>query len=690
MADAGRLAVLDPATLGLLVSKGPVVASQPLLSLTFSAVTPQLLALRSGELLVTGVSRFTPDGLIRRVTAVYRSGPAVIVATVPASLSDVNASGTVSYKGSLLRSNGKPFCFPISNLQFSQNGEYITLDGNTCFKGTTAFRAKLNGAAPATTSFHIKSNDTTELTWQYVGKAYQDSASVPLCANGCSFRLKQFTATVGSTPVVITPVVSFTIGVEADLSRLATGSVTHTGTFGASMSCSQTCKGSLAGNTNDFQATGVQIGGRTHLSVWVREKVSLLVMGKPGPSVTQQVTGGASGGPQQTPCWTVNGGFSAAGTMAAGALSPARASNTFVDLKKPLTQQDPPCPAPANVVPIPFQGGNPGTSPGNGGKPGTTPQPGRATVTAIPTETHAQKTSTPISAPQPGAPTVTPIPTETHTQKTATPVRTFPTAAPPPTAVPTHPPPPTQPPPPVIPPTSTVTPIQWSITLTANYQSVPAGTTATLTAVTNHDVSGTGLFIVILSDDGNHQTCAAGSACTWDVVANNGVTHSFRAYVVDALQNTLAASNQLSITWTIHWQISLSADHYSVMVNDTVTITAVANNDVSGTGDTIVIQSDSGHQWTCDSGATCYVQVYDSTAETHQYQAYVVDAAGNVLAQSNVISVTWGGCAFNSSFAPAAGHDDSSLLEPFGAVALLASGQSPLFLEPPRSPLCGP
>jgi hypothetical protein len=123
----------------------------------------------------------------------------------------------------------------------------------------------------------------------------------------------------------------------------------------------------------------------------------------------------------------------------------------------------------------------------------------------------------------------------------------------------------------------------------------------------------------------------------------------------------------VSVTWqaaTPSWSVSLSASNPQPPVGATVTLTAMANQSVTNSGDVIRIRDySSGYVYQqCNQGSTCQAQVplqygispstFTGTAPspvcpstgmgTCRYQAIIYDpGTGNVLASSAPVSVTW-------------------------------------------------
>lgn len=92
----------------------------------------------------------------------------------------------------------------------------------------------------------------------------------------------------------------------------------------------------------------------------------------------------------------------------------------------------------------------------------------------------------------------------------------------------------------------------WTDSLTSPQTSLPAGASATLTAQTNHDVTGTDFSILLLDGDTNEilKQCTGGTSCALDVSSSIVATHHYisRIAEVDGTQIQVTSST-VSITW---------------------------------------------------------------------------------------------------------------------------------------------
>jgi hypothetical protein len=179
----------------------------------------------------------------------------------------------------------------------------------------------------------------------------------------------------------------------------------------------------------------------------------------------------------------------------------------------------------------------------------------------------------------------------------------------------------------------------------------------TLTATANQSVTGTGNFIDVFDQTTrtNVGSCAVGSSCQVSVSEPAAGSHTFIAYVDGDLVGSYppcciqATSNTVTVAWSSSWSISLAASATSAPVGAPVTLTATANQSVSGTGKYIDVfdQTTRSGVGSCSAGSSCQVSVSELGAGSHTFVAYVdSDPVFEyppccVQATSNTATVTW-------------------------------------------------
>jgi hypothetical protein len=206
--------------------------------------------------------------------------------------------------------------------------------------------------------------------------------------------------------------------------------------------------------------------------------------------------------------------------------------------------------------------------------------------------------------------------------------------------------------------TLTLTPVAWSLTLTSTITSVGSQQSATLTATANQDVANTGKYIRLY--DATTSTlltvCSSGLSCSisrsFSHLANT--PHDYVAYVANSSTTTfppagiVATSNTLTLA-PVAWSVTLTADRTALGSQDTATLTATINQDVSGTGKDIRIYdvTTSTLLWSCSYGVSCAItrSYYALNGTAHQFVAYVATSGSTgfpppgIVGTSNTVTV---------------------------------------------------
>jgi hypothetical protein len=203
----------------------------------------------------------------------------------------------------------------------------------------------------------------------------------------------------------------------------------------------------------------------------------------------------------------------------------------------------------------------------------------------------------------------------------------------------------------------TLTPVAWSVTLTATKESLGSQDTATLTATANQSVSNTGKYVLIFNTTTGAllNNCASATTCSVSQSFNGlaGNTYTYVGYVAPYSTTRpppgiLATSNTVTLT-PVAWSLTLSATRSSLGSQDTATLTATANQSVSNTGKYILIFNTTTGALlnNCASATTCSVsQSFNGLAgNTSTYVAYVAPYATTrpppgTLATSNTVTLT--------------------------------------------------
>ena len=191
----------------------------------------------------------------------------------------------------------------------------------------------------------------------------------------------------------------------------------------------------------------------------------------------------------------------------------------------------------------------------------------------------------------------------------------------------------------------------YTVTLTASPSSPTVGQTVALETQVTPSPSGSGLTVTLYDED-SHQIagfCGSQQWCYIDVTRYDNTPHHYISYLAtadhpDPPTGLVAQSNLLTVTWTgtWTWTDTLSAANPTPEAATSTTLHADTNGNTSFEGYSNEVLDLTGNTVVGNcGGGTCDVTVTSRTPQTRQYQARIVDSGGNVIASSNVVSITW-------------------------------------------------
>jgi len=195
--------------------------------------------------------------------------------------------------------------------------------------------------------------------------------------------------------------------------------------------------------------------------------------------------------------------------------------------------------------------------------------------------------------------------------------------------------------------------VTWSkaaspgVSLHASATTPKAGETVTLTAEANEAVTGSGYEITIADQTMGGiviARCSTGRACQATLKEASATSQRYIAAVANQIE-TKAQSREVTVTWSkaASSGVSLHASTTTPKAGETVTLTAEANESVTGSGYemTIADQTTGGIVIAnCLTGRICRVTVAESSAISQRYIAEVANEI-ETKAQSRELIVTW-------------------------------------------------
>jgi hypothetical protein len=287
------------------------------LQLGFARLTPDLQALRAGDVIVSGVTPDTPFGMLRKVTAVTRQGDSTLVDTSPAALTDAITQGTFTVNRSLASTDIRsfqsvlpgvavagstqpqyPFCLSLTNVTLA-SGSTTTGGGSTTAAGSLTASGRVCAAINFYLSADISGPSVEHPAPQFQVEFKSDGAEmtdVRLTASGAvsvnqsyelgRFYLQPIVFSVFGVPVVITPLVLMTIGADGAVMASMTAGVTQSDAYEADLQCANdSCwaTGSLPAPT--FSADPISLSSRAAITGYGTPELDLLLYGVVGPEL---------------------------------------------------------------------------------------------------------------------------------------------------------------------------------------------------------------------------------------------------------------------------------------------------------------------------------------------------------------------------------------------------------------------
>ncbi len=353
--------VMDGETLGSLESLSPDKST-----FTFSQVTPALEALADGDVIAGGVTPHTPDGFLRKVTAVSVDGDRVVVQTVQATLEEAIERGRIeggqtltpqdvraASQGAGVRLKSMPrgtdvgvFEIEVNHVLSDEDGDPQTTSdqvravGTISFAPSYTFELDIDHATIRRLTFVYTTTETVELEIQSQVEIVEVHERQKLA----SYEFLPLEIPVGILPVLITPVLTVEAGVDGSVSVGMSTSASHSMTRAADLRYD-------AGNWSlepcvkrDFEYTPPSVSVTSRAQVYAGPKLELLIYGVVGPTCAVHGYLAFDADAGRTPWWELYAGLRGEVGVEVEVLSRviARYSATLFDEKWPLAQAETP------------------------------------------------------------------------------------------------------------------------------------------------------------------------------------------------------------------------------------------------------------------------------------------------------------------------------------------------------------
>jgi hypothetical protein len=316
------------------VVEGPVVQALQTISqdgtLSFAATTAEeesfLDSLQEGDILASDVSDLAPDGFLRKVVSIGRSGNQYIVETTQGTLEEAVVQGTFEFErtlsekdvlafvpaekgifGSLARPSRAPGRVGIDLEPFELvDGLYAY--GRVEVEPRFEFRVNVKQGIKEvvfTTDTNEKANLELRSNLAFTGLREEKTIG--------TIKFKTFTVPFGVVPVPVRPQVELIVGINGRVSADLVTSIIHEGQLEAGVRYDRNDKWSI--DPVDFdESTSFEpphVRASAEAKVYAGPRLNLSLFGVPGPYGRMDAFFQLTAGPDRDPWWKLEGGLEA-------------------------------------------------------------------------------------------------------------------------------------------------------------------------------------------------------------------------------------------------------------------------------------------------------------------------------------------------------------------------------------------
>lgn len=300
--------------------------------LIFDQTTDQLEALSTGDVIVSAPTDAAPYGLLRRVVNISQGNNTFIVDTAPTTLVDAIEQGRIEVQWSLTSGEYESSYVPLSGVAYAQDDQSdlfsVSLDvvlydhdGN---EATTHDQIKVSGSLGLDADFNfvleIEDFQLRELDFSIT---VMESVDINLDATVTILAfhpdpllvfyqpLPTIVVMAGPIPVVIVPVLSVNVGVDAEVAASVSAGVTQEATATVGLQYRDDGWKPVNDFSNSFDWNPPSIDAECQVKPYVGLQLSFLLYGVAGPYGEINGYLELDANPFATPWWELYGGLSA-------------------------------------------------------------------------------------------------------------------------------------------------------------------------------------------------------------------------------------------------------------------------------------------------------------------------------------------------------------------------------------------
>lgn len=361
---------------------------------TFTQGSAALSDVAAGDIIVGDVSAAAPNGFLRKVTTITESGGQTVVQTVATTLEDALQQGEVHVNQTLTP----------SQIQSASYAPGVSLSPQLLAATAATFYLEIKDVVlydedgnPSTTNDQVLGNGSLEVEptlnfdlrikdWQLeqllFTETMQEKVEIKVESKVTLAELKHetelarygltpITFMVGPVPVVLTPILTFVVGVDGSVYISVSAKITQEATLTGGVQYANGAWGPVSQFNNQFQWQPPTLSAGLDLKGYAGPRFEIFLYGVVGPQLKLDGYVKLEANLFETPWWKLYGGLEVSAEVRIEILSKHIASYEYpgvIGVKWPLAQAD--TSVPSDMVSVPAGGFQMGCDPNhNGGYP---------------------------------------------------------------------------------------------------------------------------------------------------------------------------------------------------------------------------------------------------------------------------------------------------------------------------------
>ncbi|MBI5638885.1 MAG: SUMF1/EgtB/PvdO family nonheme iron enzyme [Nitrospirae bacterium] len=280
-----------------------VNVSSDISTFTFSGSTPQIMALKTGDIINIGVTSLTPNGALRKVTATASQGDQVMVQTIQATIEEAIENGKillsrtlspndvassqahregVAVRRSAAGLEGDLFTIDFNDtVVYDRDGDPYSLYDQVIINGSLSFSLNILFEADIEW-FKLKKLQFKNIVTEDLNIEVSSKVEVPVLEKKLQLAKYRF-APIQVGPVTLVPELSLVAGLEGNVTIGVTSGVTQTATLTTGVMYSNGDWSPIADFSNEFDFIPPTLEDSLQVKAYAGGELALLLYGLAGP-----------------------------------------------------------------------------------------------------------------------------------------------------------------------------------------------------------------------------------------------------------------------------------------------------------------------------------------------------------------------------------------------------------------------